>query len=1187
MQFRVLGPLEAEGEAGLVALGGPKERAALAMLVLRAGEVVSAEFLIDALWGDDPPRTAAKTLQTYIFRIRRSLAAVGDGDVLATHGAGYRLCARHEDVDAARFERLLAAGRKAAARSDHDGALGCLDQALALWRGKPLAELSFSDVLSAESTRLSELHLGAVEQRVGVALAAGHHQELVGELRQRVSEHPLREALWESLMLALYRCGRQADALRTYQDYRALLIDELGIEPGPGLKELERRILEQDPELVIGAATSVRGPRDRRPDAPATGDHSLPSALQRAAAAPLVGRQSERERLQAARSRARGGGCEAVLISGEPGIGKTALAAAVAAEAHASGAIVLYGRCDEGAIVPYQPFVEALRHYVAHAPLPVLRDHLAATGGELARLLPDLRRRLPELEEQERTGEAHSGERHVLFDAVASLLAEASRHHPVLLVLDDLHWADQATLLLLRHLLGSSDAGSLLVVATYRDTDLGRTHPLAETLAILRRQHPVERIALAGLDGQEVATMVAEVLGVTADEGRGDLAHRIAEETAGNPLFVREVLLHLAESGRTTAGGETLVVPEGVHEVIGRRLARLSDEANSALAVAAVVGTRFEIGIVAGASEIDEPHVVSALEEAGAAGLVREVGSSGEIYEFSHAVVRRGLYEELSASRRVRTHRRVAGVLESLEQRRPGTRVAELAHHLAEAAQREDVERAISYCRRAGDAALDQLAYEEAARYFRRALEMLDLHESPSEARRAELLLALGDAVARVDVPASLEIILDAAAAARRAGDVQALAQAAIALVGPRGSMQEPGREDRLLDEALAAVPEDDPLVVRLLAARAQWLAQVAPTEVLSPMTRRAMGLARRLGDPSLLVAAAVGRLFALTEADDAEERLSLANEVLRAGDACPPGVTAIALRNRAHALFERGSYCEAWESVDEHRRLVERFRNPMGLSLAAVLDAMRASIEGRLDDAEALVTRSIELTRLALQDEVATAMNLPSLFPIRWLQGRLPELDEPSRRVASAAPHWHVASTGLAAAVAASGRTEEARALLADAVPGPYADIPRNRMWSFIAFHLAVIQPFLNDAARAGELYALLEPYEDREWVAIGRYYQGCFAHQLGILAGITGEADLAVSHLNHARARYQKLGSPPWLARAEQDLAEVLLCRDRPGDRKSAAGLLASAGPTAERLGMLGIARSNTTRRRARRPC
>lgn len=1189
MHFRVLGPLEAEGDAGTVQLGGPKERAALALLVLRAGQVVSAESLIDALWGENQPRTAAKTLQTYIFRIRRGLNAAGGDGLLATHGAGYQLLAGEDMVDAARFERLLNCARGAAGHSDHGRALAHLDQALELWRGEPLAEFAFSDVLSAESARLSELRLASVEQRIELRLLSGCHHELVGELRQMVSKHPLRETLWASLMLALYRCGRQADALRSYQGCRALLADELGIEPGPELKDLERRILDQDPDLAASGRVRLSRAGTHRAEEPPAGDtalHVFPLALANVAATPLVGREPERQRLEAAWMRVRGGAREAVLISGEPGIGKTALAAAVSSHAHAGGAIVLYGRCDEGAIVPYQPFVEGLRQYVSGAPLPLLRAQLASTGRELGRLLPDLRRRIPEFEEQDRPGRPGSAERYVLFDAVASLLVDASRDQPVLLVLDDLHWADEATLLLLRHLLNSSDPGSLLVIGTYRDTELGRTHPLSETLALLRRQQPVERIALVGLDGKEVAAMVTQVLGSEGNAPPSGLADRIAAETAGNPLFVREVVLHLAESGGAAADDAPLVIPEGVHEVIGRRLARLSEDAISVLSVAAVMGMTFEIGIVAGTSGLDEQHVVVALEEASVAGLVREVGTTGQNYEFSHAMVRRGLYEELSASRRVRTHRRVADVLETAERRRPDTRVAELAHHLGEAAQKEDVERVISYCLRAGDAALDQLAYEEGARYYRRALEMLDLDESPSDVRRSELLLALGDAVARVDVPASLEIIFEAAAAARRAGDAHALARAAVALVGPRASPHEPGREDDLLEEALGALPEDDPLIVRLLAARAQWLAMIAPTELLSSVSRRSMGLARRLADPSLLVAAAVGRLFVLREPDDAEERLSLANEILRVGDSCPPGVAAVALRNRAHALFERGSYSSAWESVEEHRRLVERFRNPIGLTIIAVLDVMRASIEGRFDEAEAIIKHSIELAKRTMPEvELAEVLGLGSLFPIRWIQGRLVELDEATRRGASAMPHSQVAFTGMAAVAAATGRIQEARSLLADAVPGPYADIPRNRMWSHVAFHLAVIQPFLYDPGRAAELYALLEPYEDREWVPLGRVYHGCFAHQLGILAGVAGELDLAVSHLDYARERYQKLGSPPWLARAEHHLAEALMRRDRPGDRRSAADLLESAAPVAKRLGMLEIPGPGTIRQPASR--
>lgn len=1162
VEFRVLGPLEVEHDSGLVPLGGPKERAALAVLVLGAGQVVSAESLIDAVWGENPPRTAGKTLQTYIFRLRRSLA--GAGEVLVTRGAGYCLDASGEQVDAVCFERLIADCRRATTVSHPEVALTSLNRALALWRGQPMAELSFSAVIAAESTRLCELRLAALERRFELELAAGRHQEMVGELHHLISEHPMREGLWASLMLALYRCGRQSDALRAYQGARAVLVDELGVEPGPGLQELERRILAHDPEL--GA--------DRLPP-PGTGVEAieivqppLPAALARVAATPVVGRTSEKEQLATAWGAARSGARRAVLIAGEPGIGKTTLAAAVACEVHAAGGLVLYGRCDEDAVIAYQPIVEALTAFVTAAPVALLHSHLAETGGELGRLLPELRRRIPGLEIPPRAGAADAAERHMLFDAAASLLATAARRLPLLLVLDDLHWADQATLLLIRHLLRATDPGSLLVVGTYRDTEIGRRHPLAEALAQMRRDQSIERLCLVGLDSDGVMAIVAEVLG-DDDGGQAELASRIAYETAGNPLFVREVVRHLAESG-PGGGGEEISVPEGVHEVIGRRAARLSDDANDSLAVAAVIGRQFEVDVVAEVAQLGEVRAVSALEEAGRAGLILEVGSSGERYEFAHALVRRSLYGELSASRRVRTHRRVAAVLERIEARRPGSRVGEIAYHLAEAAQRDDVERAVSYCRAAGDAALAQLAYEEAARHYRRGLDMLDLDESASDETRAELLLALGDAVSRVDLPPALEVLEEAAGVARRAGSVPLLARAALAMVGARVAAAGPGPEAALLDEALAAVPDDDPLTVQLLSAKAQWLSIVAPLEVLSPLSRRAMGLARRIGDPSLVLAAAVGRLFSLADAADSEERLALSNEILRGGEQCEPRVLVIAHRNRAHALFERQSHGAAWESVEEHRWLAERLRHPVSGGIVALIDAMRAYMEGSFGDAEVCLGRARELGNRALGSPWGDFVPLPALFVIRWLQERLPDLDDVTEHGLRVLPSATVARTGHAVVLAASGRSSKARALLAEGVAGPVASIPRDRTWSAVLFHLVIVQQWAPDPERAGELYALLHPYEDRDWVPMGRWFQGCFAHHLGVLAAVAGDLDLAVSHLDDACERYRKIGAPPWCARAEQALAEVLTRRNRPGDRHAAGALLATAAATASRLGM-----------------
>ena len=469
-----------------------------------------------------------------------------------------------------------------------------------------------------------------------------------------------------------------------------------------------------------------------------------------------------------------------VLLAGEPGIGKTRLAAETARAAHADGATVLFGFCDEDVTLPYRPFVEALRHYVVHAPDDVLAAHVRAHQGELARLVPELRARVADLPAPQ-IAEAET-ERYLLFEAAAGLLAAASQDAPIVLVLDDLHWAGAPELLLLKHIIRSAEPMRLLIIATYRDTDLTRTHPLTSMLADLRRESGVERLALRGLDDAAVVALVQAAAGHDLPEAGVALAHALHRETEGSPFFITEILRNLTESGAVFRDGERwtykgdiagLGIPEGVKDVIGRRLGRLSEATNKVLSLAAVIGRQFDLALLTRIADLSalspsrlgegqgegipnsairnpqsaiEDAILDALDEATAAALVAEVPGEPEHYSFSHALIRTTLYEELSSARRARLHRRVGEALEALTRATPGARIDELAHHWLEAVQVTDAAKAIGYARQAGDRALAGLAYEAAAAHYERALAVLEPIDRDGELLRCDLLLALGDA---------------------------------------------------------------------------------------------------------------------------------------------------------------------------------------------------------------------------------------------------------------------------------------------------------------------------------------------------------------------------------------------------------------------------------------------------------
>jgi DNA-binding SARP family transcriptional activator len=688
MEFRILGPLEAVDDGRAVPLGGAKQRALLTALVLHANETISLDRLIDELWGERPPATAAKTVQVHVSRLRKAL---DDPSVIQTREHGYTLEIDPEALDANRFERLVGEADQHLADGRPDDAVSALTSALSLWRGAPLSDLAHEPFAQPEIGRLEDLHLAALEQLIEAKLALGRHAEVVGRLEALIAEHPYREHLRAQQMLALYRCDRQADALRAYHDARRSLVDELGIEPSRRLRDLEQAILAQDAAL----ASPVPLPRER----PAPEPIALPAALRAASDTAFVGREAELARL---RELWAAGDRVTAVLAGEAGIGKTRLAAELARGVRGP---VLYGRCDEGLGVPYQPFVQALRP-VATVPLTA---ELGPLAPELARLLPELAglgepaRGDPEMEQL------------ALFEAVAALLEAATRERRALLVLDDLHWAPQPTLMLLRHVIRSERRLRLMVLGIFRDTG-------AQLFADLRRDGSVEHIRLGGLDEQAVASLLG-----TVDQR---LAHRIATETRGNPLFVRELVAHVSESGQSE-------LPDELRQIIDQRVARLSEPARRALTVAAVVGPTFSVPVVERVMA-DEPRVIDALDEAAGAGLLVDAGHGD--YAFAHTLVRNTIYGGLGSARRMRLHREVGEALEASGDAPPEA----LAHHFSEAAKDGQARKAASYALAAGRSAVRRAGYDEAAAQYERGLHALEVAGRPDERLRRELLQALG-----------------------------------------------------------------------------------------------------------------------------------------------------------------------------------------------------------------------------------------------------------------------------------------------------------------------------------------------------------------------------------------------------------------------------------------------------------
>jgi class 3 adenylate cyclase/tetratricopeptide (TPR) repeat protein len=895
----------------------------------------------------------------------------------------------------------------------------------------------------------------------------------------------------------------------------------------------------------------------------------------------FVGRDEELDRLLRRWKEAVAGERRVALLAGEPGIGKTRLAVEVAGAARESGGLVLAGRCDEDLGVPYQPFVEALRHYLTHAENRRLGRH----AGELARLVPDLAQFVGGLAEPLRSDP--ETERYRLFDALAAWLAELSAEAPVLLVLDDLHWASKPTLLLLRHVLRSPERLRLLVVVTYRDSDIGRGHPMSEFLAELRRDGEVERLALSGLDPLGVTAFIEAAAGHRLpDEEAQELPGVVWRETEGNPFFVAEVLRHLAESGAIeqrdrgwvlTAGVGELGIPEGVRDVVGRRLSRLAEPTNRVLATAAVVGLEFEPAVVARAGRVGEDELVSALEEATLARLLVEV--PGARYRFAHALVRATLYDELTGARRVALHRRVAEAIESVHGRALDDHLPALAHHWARAsAPAADTDRAIDYAARAGDRALAQLAYDEAAAYYHQALDLLGVVEGlPDDGRRVELLIGLGDAQRRAGDRAHRETLLEAARLAADRGDAGAQVRAVLANtrgLWPAAISEVDHERVAALEAALAVIPPDEtPTRARLLGALGLELTYMVDPDRRVRLADEALAIARVCGDAATLAHVLLHRFFTIPAPSTLPERLANSAELIplaeRLGD---PGTIAGALLQRSRCLFEAGDVEGADRALEEAERLADDLAQPTLRWLVGLVATNRIIMAGDLEEGERRAQAGFELGQASGQAEATTFLGA-WLCLIRFDQGRLGELEELLAERVASLPNLFSLPAALAMVLCELDRPDAATEHY-ERVVGHLDDLPVDTQWMVTLPWCAVVCEQLGDRPRARLLFDRLASCASE--VMFGACVGvGAKAHYLALLASTLGDFEEAERRFADAASTHERIGAPHWLARTRLEWARMLLRRDGPGDTHRAHDLLGQALATARERSLANIER------------
>jgi DNA-binding CsgD family transcriptional regulator/tetratricopeptide (TPR) repeat protein len=867
----------------------------------------------------------------------------------------------------------------------------------------------------------------------------------------------------------------------------------------------------------------------------------LPGPLSIRSAFPFAGRRDELMRLRSLMPWAEGEGRRVVLVGGQAGSGKSRLVREFAAEAAAGGALVLYGACDAVVHPPYAPFAEALE------PLDLEQS------GDLARLRGE-------------PGPAGASdpdtERHRLHTAVAELLAGAGTPRPVLLVLEDAHWADVPTLGLLRHLARASGRMRLLLLATFRDVEADMPDALAETLADLRRSEDVVRLRLTGLSEAELGEFVRAAAEAELDP---DVVPAISEMTAGNAFLVCELWRALVDGDAVEVVDGTLRLrlppaelgaPDSVREVVGRRLARLAPASADLLELAATAGPEFSLDVLQGTADLP-----AALEEAVASGMIEELPSRRLAYRFTHELVRRSLYDGLSAVRRAELHLRVGEALE-----RSGRRsAAELAHHFGEAAPFGGSDRAVEYNVQAARAASAGLDFGAAAERLRVALEL----GPGGGAERAVLLLELGTALHRAGRAVdALAAFAEAAEIATGRGDAEQLARAAI---GYENACWRPGITDQLavdlLERAAAALGEQDSqLRVGVLGGLARAL-QIRGVHARGSTAREeAVAMARRLGDRAALARVLAGSywerqtrspgqvLAMLTEARDLAAELG--DEELRME----------AMTWRVCALAALCDMDTARREVEVVRATAEWTAQPFQAHVGEHSGSAIALMQGRLADAEAMAVRSHEWSRLLTGRDASGVYGI-QMFGIRREQGRLAEL-APVIRMLASADSWR---PGLASLLCELGMEDEARRELAR-VAADGLEAFRASLWMATLAYLTDASAALGDEATAALLYPAFAPHAGSN-VMIGHMVAcyGAADRYLGMLAATLDEWEQAEHHFERALALNRQMGAQTWLAHTAYEYGRMLLRRG--SDRDRAAELLDDAGRLAEQIGMAAL--------------
>jgi DNA-binding CsgD family transcriptional regulator/tetratricopeptide (TPR) repeat protein len=900
----------------------------------------------------------------------------------------------------------------------------------------------------------------------------------------------------------------------------------------------------------------------------------LPGQLRLTRSFPFAGRSRELATLRALIPRVGGEGQRFALVGGEAGSGKSRLVREFAHETAGGGALVLYGACDAVVRRPYRPFVEALDQLARSTDAATLREDLGSEGGELSRLLPDLTQRIGELPPP--VAADPDTERHRLHSVVGDLLVAVGRRAPLVVVIEDLHWADTPTLLLLRHLARGALEARALLLATFRDTEAEVPQALSAALVDLRRSEGVVRLRLGGLSAEEISEFVERAVGGDLGPQLPEVVHALSELTGGNAFLITELWRTLLETEtvpiykrgvRLADAVADLGSPEGVREVVSQRLARLSTSTATLLELAAVAGTEFDLTVIA-QSGLADADLHAAIDQAIAHGMIEEVPARGLKYRFTHELVRRALYDRMPGLRRAELHLRVAETLERAHATSETRGLAELAHHFGAAAPIDGPRRAIEYSLLAGHAALRTLDFDEVDARFSSALELgID-----DPRRQGEIQLEL--ATARLHAGRSDDALHAFRAAAQIARDLRDAEMLATTAVGLEEASWRPGITDHdaveLLEEASLALGDaDSKLRVMLLAGLVRAHAIVGHYAASLAAEEHAIAIARRLGD-RLGLAKVLMRSYWSRGEGNLEQTLEMLSEARdlseRLGET---ELHAEAIGWRVACLIALGDLSTAERELGEGHAIAVRLRQPFTLHFVEQYASTLALCFGRLDEAEAAARRSHEWSRLLTARPASGTYGI-QMFGIRREQGRLAELGAITTPLAGSEPSRSAWRAGLAALLAELGMQEEARRELAR-VRQEGLDEFRSTLWVASLSYLTDACAAVDDEALAALLYPELAPLAGGNLViGHGVACYGAADRYLGLLASTLGDHDCAVEHFERALTVNRDMGASTWVAHTLYAYGRTLRTRGGSDDAAQASELLSEAAALAQRIGM-----------------